>query len=288
MTTKKLHNPRMTNQNSDEPESLKNLQLALQAQAVLDIPSRTRFILTLAGLSGITIIIVESMVGGTGHTVRVDKIIHFTGYAIVSIVLILGLKPLLFIPALFGLAVLGMGIEFLQVLNGRYADVADHMANMAGIGVGATIGLIIRTIYAYIKTELAEMNARNNLTHYNPGDVILREGDPIKKFYIIKKGKVQVTRKVNGTPIELTELGPGEVIGALGVIEGTPQYTTVNALSPTWVYGMDLNQLMTAAGGREQPVSTVLRALAAHLKDVIEKRTLAEAKLEGNKISEAL
>ena len=270
---------------SNEPESLKSLQLALQAQAILDIPSRTRFILILAGLSGITIIVVESLVGGTGHTVHLDKIIHFAGYALVSIVFILGLRPLFFIPALFGLAGLGLVMEFLQAQTGRFTDVTDQLANVAGIGIGAAVGLIIRTIYAYIKTELAAMSARRNLTRYESGDVILREGDPIKKFYIIKKGQVQVSRNVNGNPIELTELGPGEVIGALGVIEGTPQYTTVRALSTTWVYGMDLNQLMASAGGREQPVSTVLCALAAHLKDVIEKRAVAEARLEGRETS---
>ena len=267
-------------QSADRPESLKSLQLALLSQAVLDIPPRTRFLLTAAGCSGITIIAMESLVGGTEHTIHLDKIIHFTGYAIVAMVFILALRPLYFIPALIGLAGLGILMEFLQSELGRYLDLTDQLANVAGIGVGAVGGLLIRSIYAYIKSELAAMNARRSLVRYESGDLILREGDPVRKFYIIKEGLVQVTRKVNGTPMELTDLGPGEVIGALGVIQGTPQYTTVTALRTTWLYGMDLNQLMDSAGGREQPVSTVLRALASHLTDVIDKRTQAEAKLD--------
>ena len=265
---------------ANKDESLKSLQLALLSQAVLDIPPRTRFLLTAAGCSGIVIIVVESLVGGRGHTVRLDQIIHFTGYALVSLVFILALRPLYFIPALLGVIGLGMVMEFLQTLTGRYFDITDQLANVAGVGVGAAAGLIIRSIYAYIKTELAASNARRNLVRYDPGDMILREGDPIKKFYIIKEGHVLVTRKVNGRQIKLANLGPGEVIGAVGVIQGSPQYTTVIALSKTLLYGMNLNQLMDSAGGKEQPVSTVLCVLANHLKDVIDKRAQAEAKLE--------
>ena len=267
-------------QGSDKPESLKSLQLALLSQAVLDIPPRIRFLLTAAGCSGITIIVVESLVGGKDQTIHLDKIIHFTGYAIVAVVFILALRPLYFVPALIGLAGLGIAMEILQGEMGRYLDLTDQLANVAGIGIGAAAGVVIRSIYAYIKTELAATNARRSLIRYEPGDSILREGEPVRKFYIIKEGRVQVTRTVNGTPMQLTDLGPGEVIGALGVIQGTPQYTTVTALSATCLYGMDLNQLMDSAGGREQPVSTVLSALAAHLTDVIDKRTQAEAKLE--------
>ena len=263
----------------DKSDSLKSLQLARQSQIVLDIPPRTRFLLTLAGFSGVTIIIVESLVGGRGHTVQLDKIFHFTGYAILAMVFMLALRPLYFIPALIGLVILGGALEFLQPQTGRYFDVTDQLANVAGIGIGSAIGIIIRSIYAYINKELAALKARRNLVRYHTDDLILREGDPINKFYIIKEGHVQVTREVEGKSVNLAELGPGEVIGALGVIQGTPQYTTVKALSTTWLYGMDLNQLMDSAGGKEQPISTVLCVLASHLADVIDKRAQAESKL---------
>ena len=285
MSQRKLSKSAILHEKSDKPESLKSIQLALLSQAILDIPPRTRFVLTLSGFSGIMIIIVESLVGGRGHTIHLDKILHFSGYAIISAVFILALRPRYFIPVLILLFSLGIIMEFLQSKTGRSPDMIDQLANVAGIGIGAGIGLIIRYVYAYIKTELAAMNARRSLVRYEAGEVILCEGDPIKKFYIIKKGHVQVTRKINGQPIVLTDLGPGEVIGALGVIEGTPQYTTVKAISEIQLYGMNLKQLMDSAGGKEQPVSTVLRALAAHLRDVIEKRAQAEARLEGRETS---
>ena len=265
---------------AEQGKSLEDVQLALLSQSVFDIPPRTRFVLVLVGILGIGIIVMESLVGGQQHTVQLDKIIHFSGYAILSMVFVLALRPMFYVPALIGLVAMGMAIELLQTQTGRSFDLMDELANSVGIAIGSVIGLIIRTIYSYIKTELAAADVRKNLLEFQPGELILREGQPIQKFYVIKDGQVEVSKQVNGKPMRLGTAGPGEVIGILGMIQGTPQYTTIHAQTQTRLYGMDLDQLMDSAGGREQPASLVLQLCADRMMEVVEKLTHAQARLK--------
>ena len=110
-----------------------------------------------------------------------------------------------------------------------------------------------------------------------PGEIILREGDPIEDFFIIKTGNVQLVREVNGKPVKLAVLSVGDVVGALGVILGEPQYGTVIALEQVTLYRMNLGELMEEAGGQNLPISLVLMTLTKKLKIAADK--LANAQL---------
>ena len=220
----------------------------------------------------------ESLVGGQLHTIPTDKIIHFSGYFILSMIFILSLRPKWFIPVLLGLTIMGILIEYLQPFNARAFDTGDMYADTLGVAVGGASGLLVRWGYAFIRKELASTGVKRRLRHFAPGRIILREGDPVEHFFIIKSGIVQLSRKVKGQSTNIAGLGPGEAIGILGVIQGHPQYTTVKAIDRTVLYRMKLAQLMDSAGGRELPVSIMLSALTEKLQMATEK--LAEAEIE--------
>jgi VanZ family protein len=254
---------------------LKDIQLARLSRGVLDIPRRTRLLLTAAGLVGIALVAVESLVAGQPHTVYTDKILHFSGYAILALVFALAMRPRFCVPALIGLAAMGVVIEFLQTQTGRTYDLQDAYANATGVAVGGALGLSIRGLYSLVRRELATARVRRRLVSFAPGEVILREGESAERFFIIKSGRVRLSRDVDGGSQELAEMGPGEVVGALGVIRGAPQRSTVVALARTSVYGMDLEELVDSAGGPEQPVSTVLRTLTDRLREIAPGSTRA-------------
>ncbi|MEE9369132.1 MAG: hypothetical protein V3V05_09775, partial [Pontiella sp.] len=87
-------------------------QLALVSKSIFDIGPRTRFLLLLFGMIGVALAFMESLV--SGKQVPLDKIIHFSGYFTLSVTFVLALRPVLFIPGLFGLVAMGVVIEFLQ------------------------------------------------------------------------------------------------------------------------------------------------------------------------------
>ena len=63
--------------------------------------------MVVAGLAGAVIVVVASLEGGKEHTIEVDKLLHFCGYATLASIFVLGLRPTLFLPALLLLATMG-------------------------------------------------------------------------------------------------------------------------------------------------------------------------------------
>lgn len=248
--------------------SLRSIQLALLSQSVFDVPPRTRYTIILAGIVALVFAVSGSLIGGDEGTIEVDKVIHFTSYATLATLFVLALRPILYIPALLGLVILGVAIEFIQPLNGRNFDTMDMAANTMGVVMGAILGLVVRTLLSQVRKAIALSTVRKRLVTYEPGTVILREGSLLHHFFAIKSGAVQLERTVDEKTVDLGLFGPGEVIGVLGVIQGMPQYATVTATSRTTLYRMDLEELMDAAGGREQPVALVLNDMAQKLREL--------------------
>ncbi len=63
------------------------------------------------------------------------------------------------------------------------------------------------------------------------GAVVIREGDPADRFYIIESGRFAVDQKDPGTelPRRLRVMGPDSVFGELGLMHGAPRSATVTA-----------------------------------------------------------
>jgi len=236
-----------------------------------DIGPRTRFLILMFGIVGIGLAFMESLV--SGKAVPLDKIIHFSGYFTLSITFVLALRPLLFVPGLIGLVCMGVVIEFLQRHTGRSFDMMDAYANTLGVVVGGMLGLVVRGIYSFVRKELAARDARKRLSAFGQGEILIREGDPINEMYIIKSGRVRASREVNGRALPLGSMGPGEVLGILGVVEGRPQYATLTAIEPITVYRMNLRELMESVGGSELPISLVLSGLCAKLRILADQLT---------------
>lgn len=66
-----------------------------------------------------------------------------------------------------------------------------------------------------LQPEHLRILARNAMkVHYDPGELIFREGDPANRFYLIEKGRVLLEwQGKNQTAIAVETLGPGDVLG---------------------------------------------------------------------------
>ena len=68
---------------------------------------------------------------------------------------------------------------------------------------------------------------------YQPGAVIVRQGDTSMSFYVVLTGKVRVVRQSAGGTVDIVEEGPGSFFGEMGVIDDLPRAATVMALTET-------------------------------------------------------
>ena len=70
-------------------------------------------------------------------------------------------------------------------------------------------------------------------TQADAGEVIVREGGPADKYFIVIEGEVEVLREAEGQAEKLDTLGPGQFFGEVAIMRDMPRTATVRATKPT-------------------------------------------------------
>lgn len=113
------------------------------------------------------------------------------------------------------------------------------------------------------KSDL-QILARNSMTVDEPAGVLLcREGQPVRQLTYIASGEAVVER--NGQ--EIARLGPGAVIGELGLIDGQPASATVTTTTPVTLLVMSVGDFQQVMNGSANFHIKLLKALAQRLRD---------------------
>jgi putative ABC transport system ATP-binding protein len=77
---------------------------------------------------------------------------------------------------------------------------------------------------------------------HEPGEAIVRQGDRVdehSKFYLIRRGTVEILREADGRVERLNELGTGRYFGEVAMLTDRPRNATVRATSRVEVYTID-------------------------------------------------
>ena len=73
------------------------------------------------------------------------------------------------------------------------------------------------------------------LSRYEPGQVIIQENDLGETAYVIRHGRVEVSKELQGQKVHLAYLGAGETFGEMSMIDDKPRSATVTAVTQTEV-----------------------------------------------------
>ena len=96
--------------------------------------------------------------------------------------------------------------------------------------------------------------------HFAAGDVIVRQGDPGTRFYVITAGEAEVLQRGrDGSEHVVATLGPGRYFGEIALLRGARRTATVRALSDLNVVSLD-----------RKDFGTLVRVLP-HLLDTAER-----------------
>ncbi|MGI8631095.1 MAG: cyclic nucleotide-binding domain-containing protein [Solirubrobacterales bacterium] len=71
------------------------------------------------------------------------------------------------------------------------------------------------------------------------GEVIVREGGPADKFFVVTEGEVEVTRGQGDQTETVATLGPGHFFGEVAIMRDTARSATITARSPTRLLAME-------------------------------------------------
>ncbi|HWB50498.1 MAG TPA: ATP-binding cassette domain-containing protein [Stellaceae bacterium] len=156
--------------------------------------------------------------------------------------------------ALFKQLTVENGTAVLMVTHDhRIIELADRLIHMVD-GRIASDGLLdseqriaeflkgVEPFGALDPAELTRIAETATLRHYEPGEVIIREGDVGNQLFLISEGEVEVVREDH----EVARLGPAEFFGEVALLSGQPRNATVIATEPVDAYVVDKDELDAA------------------------------------------
>ena len=161
----------------------------------------------------------------------------------------------------FALPVAVVGLGALPVLGaGAVAIVAASLVAVVLIGPAltrapspfeATLARVTQLpLFAGVDAARLEAALRRLVTvPVSAGDVVIREGDPADRFYIVESGEFVVTQAApDGTVRELRRLGPDTVFGELGLLNAAPRSATVTAATEGVLLALDGDAFLELVG----------------------------------------
>ncbi len=110
-------------------------------------------------------------------------------------------------------------------------DLAKRVTRAVMIADGQIIEQYLAQVFPTLtEEELVQVTHQLNPDIYPPGAVIVQEGAPADRFYIIVKGKVDVLiRQPSGTPVVVTTLDKGQYFGEVELLQGGQNIATIRA-----------------------------------------------------------
>jgi len=104
----------------------------------------------------------------------------------------------------------------------------------------------------------------------NTGEVLFRDGDPGDEMYLIKLGKVRISKPAGDVEKTLAVLKEGDFFGEMAVIDGSPRSATATSIEPTELVIFDREVFMNQI--RENPlIEYVLHTLIRRLRETDEQ-----------------
>ncbi len=111
---------------------------------------------------------------------------------------------------------------------------------------------------------MAEMVSTRRFT---AGEEIFRIGDSARNAYIIESGTVEVSMPGDGEKIVIAELGQGEIIGEMSMIDDAPRSATVTAIEDTEVIVIRRSQFQKPLSATDPLMNLLLRVVLSRFRD---------------------
>ena len=100
---------------------------------------------------------------------------------------------------------------------------------------------------------------------FDAGEVLFREGDSGALLFIIQEGEVRVSKRIDGEPTTIADLGPGDFVGEIGVVRNQAHTTTAVATRPTRCLAIDGRTLEQMVAGDGEIAVRFIRGMADRL-----------------------
>jgi len=107
------------------------------------------------------------------------------------------------------------------------------------------------------------------LLHFEPAEIIIKEGQAGEKMYVIQKGSVRISKVVLGKEIDLAVLKQGEFFGEMGILNSRPRTATAIAVDSVTVLALDWTNFTARVKEYSAVALHMIRTLARRLDETL-------------------
>jgi ABC-type lipoprotein export system ATPase subunit len=152
-------------------------------------------------------------------------------------------------------------------------DLAARATRTVVLADGEAVNEYVRQALAPLDLdELTLASSRLRRETYQPGAVIVRQGDEPEDFYIVTAGEVEVVLEhPGGQEIPVNRLGRGQYFGEIALLRGGTRVATVRAgaAGPVDVMALDRETFSRAIGESELARRDFDRVIAERLRSLV-------------------
>ena len=105
---------------------------------------------------------------------------------------------------------------------------------------------------------------------YQPGEIIMSEGEEANGAYLIQQGKVEIFVVRSGEKIHIAHAGKEEVIGEMALLDKAPRSASVAAVEPTVCLFVDRPTFESKLTNTDPFVKALVRILARRIRRLVE------------------
>lgn len=115
----------------------------------------------------------------------------------------------------------------------------------AGQAAGQSLGTnykrsMVYNIFRELPRQQVEtVEAKMGTMQVPAGQIVVRQGAPADKFFMIAEGEVEVVREDDGQEHVVARLGQGQYFGEMAILRDMPRTASVRTLAPTTLFTMD-------------------------------------------------
>ena len=151
--------------------------------------------------------------------------------------------------------------------------------------------------------EVAGIRSIMDVMKFNPGQVIIREGDTGSLFYVITEGRAEVIiHDANGSDVILHEVGPGDFFGELSMLTNEPRTARVRATEHLTTLVLERDEffdflrahasaaidVLVELGGRLHKNDELLRHMASRNVNEMEEEQMTLGQRVADKVADTI
>jgi MFS family permease len=163
-----------------------------------------------------------------------------------------GARSALIATGLLLVAIVALSVPSLTTIDHRIAKPGPDLALLRQVSF---FGPLPFALVEHLASELQSAT-------YEPGDVIIRDGQPGERFYMIADGRARVCKDGK----ELRQMGTGESFGEIALLRQVPRTATVIAMSSLQARILTRAEFLAAVTGNAASAEGADEVVSARLE----------------------